>query len=168
MWQYYVNIDTLRAVHVSLKIQKLVQPNTQWYIKQLVSATVCAARTKLKQNPIVSLSILLPCHLFGLTCSWKGTAVAHSLGYSHNRAGLIHKRSESSLVMTEESGGPNLAAFVPLKLLMMHSRERSAWRGWGRCEGSLSMEGRRVSNKGVEHYNQSKGQSHFSELWVIF
>lgn len=31
--------------------------------------------------------------------------------------------------MTEESGGPNLAAFVPLKLLMMHSRVRSTWGG---------------------------------------
>lgn len=79
------------------------------------------AQTKVKQNPIVSISILLPRHLFGLTCSWKGAAVARSLGYGHSRAGLIHKRRESSLVMTEESGGPNLAAFVPLKLLMMHS-----------------------------------------------
>lgn len=30
--------------------------------------------------------------------------------------------------MTEESGGPNLAAFVPLKLLMMQSRGRSTRR----------------------------------------
>lgn len=34
--------------------------------------------------------------------------------------------------MTEESGGPNLAAFVPLKLLMMHSRPRSTRGGSGR------------------------------------
>lgn len=43
--------------------------------------------------------------------------MARSLGYGHSRARLIHKRRESSLVMTEESGGPNLAAFVPFEVI---------------------------------------------------
>lgn len=47
--------------------------------------------------------------------------MARSPGYGHSRVRLIYKRRQSSLVMTEESGGPNLAAFVPLKLLMMQS-----------------------------------------------
>lgn len=85
---------------------------------------------KLKQNPIVSISILLLCHLFGLTCLRESTAVARSLGYGGNRARLIHKPRVSSLVMTEEKGGPNLAAFVPLKLLMMQSSEIYMERDW--------------------------------------
>lgn len=97
------------------------------------------AQIKFKQNPIVCISILLPCHLFGLTCSQEGTAAACSLGCGHSGLRLIYKRRESSLVMTEESGEPNLAAFVPLKLLMMQTCERSTWREISTCcEDNLS------------------------------
>lgn len=138
-------------------------PVAEWSIKGLglngciclqVNATLCVW---LKQKSNRTLLFLFPfcCLVICLVLPVHGKAQQWPVpwGTGHGRAGLIHKRRESSLVMTEESGGPNLAAFVPLKLLMMHSWERSTWRGWGRCEENLSKEGRRVSNKDVEYYN---------------
>lgn len=55
--------------------------------------------------------------------------------------------------MTQESGGPNLAAFVPLKLLMMHSRARSTWGGSGRENLSSEDGSDEVWDKDVGHYS---------------
>lgn len=90
--------------------------------------TVHAAQTKLKKGPYcfyfhsVASSFVL-----GLPVHGTAQQRPYSLGSSHSGARLIHQRRESSLVMTEESGGANLAAFVSLKLLMMQSWERSTW-----------------------------------------
>lgn len=62
-------------------------------------------------------------------------------GSGHSRAGLIHELRKGSLVKTEESGGANLAAFVPLTLLMMHIAVRALH--WKHRHVKLSKLGRR-------------------------